>query len=46
MPTRLVVGAEDDLLKDNPLTGYEQYADDMTIERIPGVGHWMLDEAP
>ncbi len=18
----------------------------MTIERIPGVGHWMLDEAP
>ncbi len=41
-----MVGAEDDLLKDNPLTGYEQEADDMTIERIPGVGHWMLDEAP
>jgi pimeloyl-ACP methyl ester carboxylesterase len=46
VPTQLVVGAEDDLLKNNPLTGYEQDADDMTIDRIPGVGHWMLDEAP
>jgi pimeloyl-ACP methyl ester carboxylesterase len=46
VPARLVVGAEDDLLKDNPLTGYEQDAPGLTIDRIPGVGHWMLDEAP
>jgi pimeloyl-ACP methyl ester carboxylesterase len=46
VPTLLLVGAEDRLFEDNPLGGFEEDANDMRVERIPGAGHWLPEEAP
>ena len=46
VPARLLIGAEDPVLKGEPLTGYEDHADDMRIEWLPGAGHWLAEEVP
>ena len=46
VPTRLVVGSEDPVIKLENLGGYEQHADDMEVSELRGVGHYIPDEAP
>ena len=46
VPTRLLIGGRDGLFKDNPLDGYQDHADDMEVETVPGAGHWLAEEAP
>lgn len=45
-PTLLLHGTGDPVLRPAFLRGYEAYADDMTLELIDGVGHFIADEAP
>jgi pimeloyl-ACP methyl ester carboxylesterase len=45
-PTLLLSGAEDGVIRPHQLRGYEPYADDMRLELIPGVGHFIAEEAP
>ena len=46
VPTRLVVGAGDPVIRAAFLKGYEEHADDMTVEVLDGVGHFIPEEAP
>ena len=46
VPTRLVVGAEDPVVRLNGLGGWEEHADAMETFELAGVGHWIADEAP
>jgi pimeloyl-ACP methyl ester carboxylesterase len=46
VPTRLVVGEQDPPMRGSDLLGYEDHADDMTHERVPGVRHFLPEEAP
>jgi pimeloyl-ACP methyl ester carboxylesterase len=45
VPTRWIVGAEDPVAG-NADEGYREHADDMTLERLPGLGHFLPEEAP
>jgi pimeloyl-ACP methyl ester carboxylesterase len=45
-PTLLLLGADDGVIRPHQLRGYEPYADDMRLELIPGVGHFIAEEAP
>lgn len=45
VPTRLVVGRGDQAVHAARLDGYEQHADDMTVELVDG-SHWLPDERP
>jgi pimeloyl-ACP methyl ester carboxylesterase len=45
VPTRAIVGEQD------PVSGmaddaYREHADDMTLEKVPGVGHFLPEEVP
>ena len=46
VPTRLVVGDGDPVASPALLEGWEDCADDMTVEVLPGVGHFVPEEAP
>jgi pimeloyl-ACP methyl ester carboxylesterase len=46
VPTRLLVGGEDRALSVDGLRGWEGHADDMEVVELPGVGHFIPDEAP
>jgi pimeloyl-ACP methyl ester carboxylesterase len=46
VPTRLVGGAGDPVITPAFLAGYEDHADDMTVEILEGVGHFVPEEAP
>lgn len=46
VPTRLLLGEEDRLFKGEPVTGWEDHADDMRVEWLPGAAHWLPNEAP
>jgi len=46
VPTLLVFGAEDFALRPELLAGYEKHADEMTVELVPGCGHFIADERP
>ncbi len=45
-PTLLLFGADDGVVRPHQLDGYEEHADDMRVELIPGVGHFTAEEAP
>jgi pimeloyl-ACP methyl ester carboxylesterase len=45
-PTLLLFGAEDGVVRPHQLRGYEGHADDMRVELVPGVGHFIAEEAP
>jgi pimeloyl-ACP methyl ester carboxylesterase len=45
-PTLFLHGTGDPVLRPAFLRGYEAYADDMRLELINGVGHFIADEAP
>jgi pimeloyl-ACP methyl ester carboxylesterase len=45
-PTLFLHGTSDPVIRPAFLRGYEAYADDMQLEFIDGVGHFIADEAP
>src|SRR3954454_8057572 len=45
-PTLLLFGADDGALRPNYVRGFEAHADDMRAEFLPGVGHFVAEEAP
>lgn len=46
VPTLIVWGEEDSALGLETLDGTERYVRDLTIRRLPGVSHWVQQEAP
>jgi pimeloyl-ACP methyl ester carboxylesterase len=46
VPTRLVFGSDDSVLRPEMLRGHEHHADDMEVELVPGCGHFIADEMP
>jgi pimeloyl-ACP methyl ester carboxylesterase len=46
VPTKLLFGTGDAALNHNLLAGYEQHADDMTLEKVDNCGHFIADEMP
>jgi pimeloyl-ACP methyl ester carboxylesterase len=46
VPTLQVHGTDDAALRPKMLTGYQRHADDMRVELVEGVGHFIADEAP
>jgi pimeloyl-ACP methyl ester carboxylesterase len=46
VPTRLVVGQYDPIVRRSRLDGYERNAPDLTIERVPDTGHFLPEERP
>ena len=43
-PTLLLFGTDDQILREHHVTDPD--ADDMRVERVPGIGHFIVDEAP
>ncbi len=46
MPHLLIWGEADDALRSSCLAKLDRFAPDLTVERIPGAGHWILHERP
>jgi pimeloyl-ACP methyl ester carboxylesterase len=46
VPTRMLFGTDDAAIHTDLLAGYEDHADEMTIEFVPGCGHFIADERP
>lgn len=46
VPTRMLFGTDDAAIHTDLLAGYEDHADDMEIELVPGCGHFIADERP
>ena len=46
MPHLVVWGEQDQALQPACLAGLDAFADDLTIERVPDAGHWILHERP
>lgn len=46
VPTRMMVGEHDPVATPGTFAGYEKYADDMEIEVVGDVGHFLPEEAP
>jgi pimeloyl-ACP methyl ester carboxylesterase len=46
VPTRMLFGTDDAAIHTDLLLGYEDHADDMEIEFVPGCGHFIADERP
>jgi pimeloyl-ACP methyl ester carboxylesterase len=46
VPTRMLFGVEDVVLRPELLAGYERRADDMEVELIGDSGHFIADERP
>lgn len=45
-PTLLLHGTADRVLRPAFLRGYEAYADDMSLELVDGIGHFIVEESP
>lgn len=46
VPTRLLAGEADPVIRADILAGYEPYADDMSVEEIERCGHFVAEERP
>jgi pimeloyl-ACP methyl ester carboxylesterase len=46
VPTSMVFGAEDLVLRPQMLAGYRRHAEQMRVELVPGCGHFVADERP
>jgi pimeloyl-ACP methyl ester carboxylesterase len=46
VPTKLLFGVDDVVLRPELLAGYEDHADAMTVELVPDCGHFIVDERP
>jgi pimeloyl-ACP methyl ester carboxylesterase len=45
-PTLQIFGAADGVIRPYQLGGYEDHADRMELQLVPGIGHFIADEAP
>jgi len=45
-PTLYLFGQEDLVITERMLSGFEGHADEMELEIVPGVGHFIVDERP
>ena len=45
-PTLLLYGADDQVIRPHHLEGWERHADDMRVEHVPGISHFIVDEVP
>jgi pimeloyl-ACP methyl ester carboxylesterase len=46
VPTLMLFGTDDAVLRPEVLAGYQGHADDMEVEFVPGCGHFIADEMP
>jgi pimeloyl-ACP methyl ester carboxylesterase len=46
VPTLLVFGVDDFVLRPSMLGGYQRHTDDMRVELVEGCGHFIADERP
>lgn len=46
VPTRMVFGADDFVLRPSMLAGWQKHAEQMTVELVEGCGHFIADERP
>lgn len=46
VPTRILTGEADPVVRMGIMAGYEPYADDMSVEEIAGCGHFIAEEKP
>jgi len=46
IPTLMIWGEEDSALNIKCTEGTEQWVRDFTLHRLPGVSHWVQQEAP
>lgn len=46
IPTRILVGEADPVIRADILAGFEPYADEMTVETIERCGHFVAEERP
>ena len=46
VPTLLVFGVDDFVLRPQMLAGYQRHADEMRVELVDGCGHFIADERP
>jgi pimeloyl-ACP methyl ester carboxylesterase len=45
-PTLILVGEGDPVMSVDRMGGYESHADDLTLQEVPGAGHWTAEEQP
>jgi pimeloyl-ACP methyl ester carboxylesterase len=45
-PTMLLYGVLDPVVRPAHFAGYEHYADEMSVEMVPGCGHFIADDLP
>jgi pimeloyl-ACP methyl ester carboxylesterase len=46
VPTRILAGEADPMIRADILAGFEPYADDMSVEILEGCGHFVAEEKP
>jgi pimeloyl-ACP methyl ester carboxylesterase len=46
VPTLMLHGVEDRILREPFLRGYEPFADEMSVELVPNAGHFIAEEQP
>lgn len=46
VPTRILAGEADPVIRANVLAGYEPYADEMSVEEVERCGHFIAEERP
>ena len=46
MPTRILAGEADPVIRADILAGFEPYADDMSVEEVARCGHFIAEERP
>ncbi len=46
VPTRILAGEADPVIRADILAGFEPYADDMSVEILEGCGHFVAEEKP
>jgi pimeloyl-ACP methyl ester carboxylesterase len=46
IPTRILAGEADPVIRADILAGYEPYADDMSVEEVERCGHFIAEERP
>jgi pimeloyl-ACP methyl ester carboxylesterase len=45
-PAHILAGEKDFVLPPAVMPGYERHADDLTVEVVPGCGHFLHEERP
>lgn len=46
VPTRILAGEADPVIRADTLAGFEPYADEMSVEELEGCGHFVAEERP